>query len=47
MDIWIDPREIELYGTIAVDYMMFQGNYIILSAVRAIGGGPAQLQLWG
>jgi hypothetical protein len=46
-EAWIDPREIKLYDTIAVDYMMFQGNFRIMSAVRAIGGGAAQLQLWG
>jgi len=44
---WVDPREINLYDTISVNYMMFQKNYRIISAVRSIGGGPAQLQLWG
>jgi len=44
---WIDPREIKLYDTISVDYMMFRKNYRIISAIRSIGGGPAQLQLWG
>lgn len=46
-EAWIDPREVKLYETIEVDYMMFRGNFRIMSAVRAIGGGPAQLQLWG
>lgn len=45
--VWIDAREIKLYDTIAVDYMMFRKNYRILSATIAVGGGPAQLQLWG
>lgn len=44
---WVDVRELHLYGTIAVNYMMFQKNYRIISAVPSIGGGPAQLQLWG
>jgi hypothetical protein len=44
---WVDPREIELYATIAVNYMTVQKNFRITSAVRSIGGGPAQLQLWG
>lgn len=43
----IDSREVELYETIAVDYMMFRGNYRIISATPSIGGGPTQLQLWG
>lgn len=44
---WIDPRQISLYQTISVDYMMFRKNYRIMSAVPSIGGGPSQLQLWG
>lgn len=44
---WIDPREINLYDTITVDYMMFRKNFRIISAIRSIGGGAAQLQLWG
>jgi hypothetical protein len=43
----IDPTEINLYDTISVNYMMFKKNFRIISAIRSIGGGPAQLQLWG
>jgi hypothetical protein len=43
----IDPSEITPYGTIALDYLMFNKNYRIVGATPSIGGGAAQLRLWG
>jgi len=44
---FLRPEDIKLYDTVAVDYMMVTGHFRITSAIRAIGGGPATLQLWG
>ncbi len=44
---FINPEDIALYDTVAVNYMMVTGNFRVVSAIRAIGGGPATLQLWG
>lgn len=45
--VMIDPMEIKLYGTIRLDYMMFAGNYRVISSTPSVGGGAAQLRLWG
>jgi hypothetical protein len=45
--LWIDPSTIGLYRTINVDYHPVSGNFRVLSAVPAIGGGPATLIVWG
>ncbi len=45
--VWMRPDDITLYDTVEVDYMMVTGTFRIVSAIRAIGGGPATLQLWG
>ena len=44
----LDARELNVYDTISVNYMMFQKNFRIMGIVHAIGGGgPTRLQLWG
>ncbi len=44
---YLRPEEITLYDTVAVNYMMVSGLFRITSAIRAVGLGPATLQLWG
>jgi hypothetical protein len=43
----IDPRDVNLYDTVSVDYMNYQKNFRVISIIRSIGGGPTQLELWG
>jgi hypothetical protein len=43
----IDPRDVNLYDTVSVDYMSYQKNFRVISIIRSIGGGPTQLELWG
>jgi hypothetical protein len=45
--VWMRPEDINLYDTVEVQYEMVTGLFRIVSAIRAIGGGPATLQLWG
>jgi len=44
---WLPAADVALYRNVLMSYHLLQKQCRVHGALRSIGGGPAQLQLWG